>query len=139
MAEWDFFLIDSLSTASYLCPRFKQYVAPSPAVCAPRGPHVSRFLFEPVPGRGDLGRSQSGAMPHSVKRFLSMAKGKVKWFNDAKGFGFIAQESGPDLFVHFTAIQADGSGVSPRVTPSNSMSPRVPRACRRRTSARSPD
>src|SRR6266545_3225569 len=31
-----------------------------------------------------------------------MAKGKVKWFNDAKGFGFIAQESGPDVFVHFT-------------------------------------
>ncbi|HUP00550.1 MAG TPA: cold-shock protein [Gemmatimonadota bacterium] len=37
-----------------------------------------------------------------------MAKGKVKWFNDAKGYGFIEQESGDDVFVHFTAIQTDG-------------------------------
>ena len=34
--------------------------------------------------------------------------GTVKWFNDEKGFGFIAPESGPDLFVHFRAIQSDG-------------------------------
>ena len=37
-----------------------------------------------------------------------MANGTVKWFNDSKGFGFITQENGPDLFVHHTAIDAGG-------------------------------
>jgi len=37
-----------------------------------------------------------------------MANGTVKWFNDQKGFGFIEQENGSDVFVHHSAINADG-------------------------------
>jgi CspA family cold shock protein len=42
------------------------------------------------------------------KKMSQRQSGTVKWFNDEKGFGFITPESGPDLFVHFRAIQGNG-------------------------------
>ncbi|HHZ71298.1 MAG TPA: cold-shock protein [Methylococcaceae bacterium] len=39
---------------------------------------------------------------------MSTTTGTVKWFNEAKGFGFIEQESGPDVFAHFSAIAGSG-------------------------------
>ncbi|MGK0441141.1 MAG: CspA family cold shock protein [Pseudohongiellaceae bacterium] len=39
---------------------------------------------------------------------MSTVKGTVKWFNESKGFGFIEQESGPDVFAHFSAIASSG-------------------------------
>jgi CspA family cold shock protein len=39
---------------------------------------------------------------------MSITNGTVKWFNEAKGFGFIEQESGPDVFAHFSAISGSG-------------------------------
>ncbi|HXZ38858.1 MAG TPA: cold-shock protein [Thermodesulfobacteriota bacterium] len=39
---------------------------------------------------------------------MAVGEGQVKWFNEKKGYGFIQQENGQDLFVHYTAIQGDG-------------------------------
>ena len=55
-----------------------------------------------------VGDHAGGPSPLKERGNRGMAQGTVKWFNDAKGYGFIQVEGGEDVFVHYSAIQAQG-------------------------------
>src|SRR5712672_1030707 len=53
--------------------------------------------------------SEIEALIHDTRNACTtMEQGTVKWFNDAKGYGFLSRENGEDVFVHFSAIQSNG-------------------------------
>jgi CspA family cold shock protein len=56
---------------------------------------------------GQLSRAR-GTIHGDGKIAMAQYKGTVKWFNNAKGYGFLGRENGPDVFVHYSSIQLDG-------------------------------
>ena len=76
-------------------------------------PHVSRsgqLLIGRFANRNCGRASPTTGAARRVTREVErhMPQGRVKWFNNAKGYGFIVQEGGPEVFVHYSAIQGEG-------------------------------
>jgi CspA family cold shock protein len=67
-----------------------------------------RRLWRDPMGEGQVSRRRFGAAPLQGRKSTMRITGKVKWFNNAKGYGFIEREGGSDVFVHFSAVQGNG-------------------------------
>jgi CspA family cold shock protein len=67
-----------------------------------------RRLWRDLIGAGQVSRRRFGAAPLQGRKSTMRITGKVKWFNNAKGYGFIEREGGSDVFVHFSAVQGNG-------------------------------
>src|SRR5262245_9586840 len=77
------------------------------------GPHGRSFFCATANGLPGLGRTEAAASPDmaaelQVGRRTMRITGKVKWFNNAKGYGFSEREGGSDVFVHYSAISGAG-------------------------------
>ena len=55
-----------------------------------------------------LSATRRAEITRTVRGLMAQYKGTVKWFNNAKGYGFLGREDGPDVFVHYSSIQLDG-------------------------------
>jgi CspA family cold shock protein len=81
-----------------------EVLAPAKLPCHGKAPSVEAFGSCYTPAGARIYRQFYFAKVQG----MSTVTGTVKWFNEAKGYGFIEQENGPDVFVHFSAIKGEG-------------------------------